>query len=110
MLSNDYNVLRSTVIAMNNFILCSHCQAVQPFRLTLFLIKALTTSICNTRCVPYREASWGAFDPVGIIYAWVLITESRTVLARNKTLSEHVAQLRFGEKKTGKVYSVFIRV
>jgi len=28
MLSSDYNVLRSTVIAMNNFIQCSHCQAV----------------------------------------------------------------------------------
>jgi len=43
MLSSDCNVLRSTVIAMNNFIQCSHCQPVQPFRLTLFLIKALTT-------------------------------------------------------------------
>ena len=27
---------------MNNFIQCSHCQAVQPFRLALFLIKALS--------------------------------------------------------------------
>jgi len=27
MLSSDYNVLRSTVIAMNNFIQCSYCQA-----------------------------------------------------------------------------------
>ena len=45
MLSSDYNVLRSTVIAMNNFIQCSHCQSVHPFRLTLFLIKALTTII-----------------------------------------------------------------
>jgi len=32
MLSSDY-VLRSTVIAMNNFFQCSHCQAAQPFRL-----------------------------------------------------------------------------
>jgi len=38
MLSSDY-VLRSTVIAMNNFFQCSHCQAAQPFRLTLFLKK-----------------------------------------------------------------------
>ena len=45
MLSNDYNVSRSTVIAINNFIQYSHCQAVQPFRLTLFLIKGLTTII-----------------------------------------------------------------
>jgi len=37
--------------------------------------------LCNTRCVPYRETSYIDFDPVGIIYAWVLITESRTVLA-----------------------------
>jgi len=35
MLSRDYNVLRSTVIAINYFIQCSHFQAVQPFRLTL---------------------------------------------------------------------------
>jgi len=45
MLNSDYNVLCWTVIAMNNFIQCSHCQAVQPFRQTLFLIKALTTII-----------------------------------------------------------------
>ena len=45
MLSSDYNVLRSTVIAMKNFIQYTHCQAVQPFRLTLFLIKALSTII-----------------------------------------------------------------
>ena len=45
MLSSDYNVLRSIVIVMNNFIQYTHCQAVQPFRLTLFLIKALTTII-----------------------------------------------------------------
>jgi len=45
MLSSDYNVLRSTVIAMNNFIQYTHCQAVQPYRLTLFLIKALTAII-----------------------------------------------------------------
>jgi len=32
MLSIDYNVLRWTVVAMNNFIQCIHCQAVQPFR------------------------------------------------------------------------------
>jgi len=25
MLSSDYNILRSTVIAMNNFIQCSYC-------------------------------------------------------------------------------------
>jgi len=45
MFSSDDNYLRSTVIAMNIFIQRSHCQAVQPFRLTLFLIKALTTII-----------------------------------------------------------------
>jgi len=44
MLSSDY-VLRSTVIAMNNFIQYTHSQGVQPFRLTLFLIKVLTTII-----------------------------------------------------------------
>jgi len=27
MLNSDYNVLRSTVIAMNNFIQCNYCQA-----------------------------------------------------------------------------------
>jgi len=27
MLSSDYNVLRSTVIAMDNFIQCCYCQA-----------------------------------------------------------------------------------
>jgi len=30
---------------------------------------------------PYGVAWQCAFDSVGIIYAWVLITESRTVLA-----------------------------
>jgi len=49
MLNSDYNVLRSTVIVMNNFIQCSHCEAVQPFRLTLFLIKALITIISKHR-------------------------------------------------------------
>jgi len=28
MLSSDYNVLRSTVLAMNNFIQLSYCQSV----------------------------------------------------------------------------------
>jgi len=57
MLSSDYNVLRSTVIAMNNFIQYSHCQAVQPFRLTLLLIKVLTTIISKHivyPCVRYQ--------------------------------------------------------
>jgi len=43
-LSSDYNVLRSTVIVLNNFIQYSHCQSVQAFRLTPYLIKALTTN------------------------------------------------------------------
>ena len=34
MLRTDYNNLRSTIIALNNFILYSHCQVVQRFRLT----------------------------------------------------------------------------
>ena len=58
MLSSDYNILRSTVIAMNNFIQYTHCQALQPFRLTLFLIKALTTIISKHivyLCVRFSE-------------------------------------------------------
>jgi len=43
MLSIDYNVLSSTVIALNNFIQYSHCQVVQLFPLTSFLIKAFIT-------------------------------------------------------------------
>jgi len=35
MFSSDY-VLRSTVIALNNFMQCSHCQVVQLFRLRPF--------------------------------------------------------------------------
>jgi len=45
MLNTDYNVLRSTVIALIKFIQYSHCQAVQPFLLTPFLTKALTTIV-----------------------------------------------------------------
>jgi len=45
MLRSDYNVLRSTAIALNNFIQYSHCQVVQPFRFTRFLIKAFNTII-----------------------------------------------------------------
>jgi len=55
--SSDYKVLRSTVIALYNCNQYSHCQAVQLFRLTRFLIKALTTIIsehivypCVDRC------------------------------------------------------------
>jgi len=47
MLSSDYNVLRSAVIVLNNSIQYSHCQVVQPFRLTHLLIKALHTIILN---------------------------------------------------------------
>jgi len=47
MLSSDYNVLRSTATALNNFIQYSHCQVVQPFQFTHFLIKAFNTIILN---------------------------------------------------------------
>ena len=57
MLNRDYNVLRSTVIAMYNFIQCSHWQAVQPLRLTLFLIKALTTIISKHIVYPWVRFS-----------------------------------------------------
>jgi len=61
MLNSDYNVVRSTVIAMNNFIQCTHCQAVQPFRLTHFLIKALTTFISKHIVYPcVRFSDWGS--------------------------------------------------
>jgi len=45
MLSSDYNVLRLTVIALKNFIQCSHCQVAQLFRLASLLTKAITTII-----------------------------------------------------------------
>jgi len=48
MLSSDYNVLRSTVIAMNNFIQSSHCQALQLFRPTRILINALTSDVSES--------------------------------------------------------------
>jgi len=35
--------------------------------------------------------------------------KSLSIFGRNRTLSEHVEQLRFG-KKTGKVYTVFIQL
>jgi len=57
MLSSDYNVLRSTVIAMNKFIQYTHYQAVQPFRLTHFLITALTTIISKHIVYPYVRFS-----------------------------------------------------
>jgi len=61
MLTSDYNATRSTVIAMNNFIQCSHCQAVQPLRLTLFLIKALTTITSKRIVYPcVRFSDWGS--------------------------------------------------
>jgi len=41
MLSSDYNVLRSTAIALNKFIQYSHCQVVQPFLLNAFVNKSL---------------------------------------------------------------------
>jgi len=34
MLRSDYNILRSTIIALNNFIQYSHCQVVQLLGLT----------------------------------------------------------------------------
>jgi len=36
MLNSDCNVLRLTIIALNNFIQYSHCQVVPPFRSTPF--------------------------------------------------------------------------
>jgi len=52
MFSSDYNVLGSTVIAMNNFIQCCHCQVIQLYRLTLFFIKTLTTIISKHMVYP----------------------------------------------------------
>jgi len=52
------NVLRSTVIALNNFIQYSHWQVVQPFRLTPLLIKAFTTIISKNivhLCVRFSD-------------------------------------------------------
>jgi len=66
MLSSDYNVLRSTVVAMNNFIQCSLCQAAQPFPLTLFLIKVLTTSVSKHMGVR-RGRQNGHFPPLEIV-------------------------------------------
>jgi len=43
--SSYYNVLPSTAIVLNNFILWRHCEIVQLFRSTPFLTKALTTII-----------------------------------------------------------------
>ena len=55
MLSTDYNVLSSRLIALNNFIQCSHCQVVQLFRITSFLLKAFITRTTKhsllVRCV-----------------------------------------------------------
>jgi len=45
MFSNDYNILRSAVIGLKNFIQYNHCQVVQLFGLTPFSIKAFTTII-----------------------------------------------------------------
>jgi len=45
MLSSDYKVLCSTVIALSNFIQYSHCELVQPFLLTPFLTKAFITIV-----------------------------------------------------------------
>ena len=42
-----YNLSRSAVIGLKNFIQYNHCQAVQLFRLTPFLIEAFTTSHRN---------------------------------------------------------------
>jgi len=53
MLSSDYNVLSSTVITLNNFTQHSHCQAVKPFRLMPFLIRALTTIISKHIAHPF---------------------------------------------------------
>jgi len=58
MLSSDYNVVRSTVIALNNFIQYSHCEVVQTFLLTPFLTKAFTTSLSKHivyPCVRYSD-------------------------------------------------------
>jgi len=43
--STDYNVLRSTVFGLDNFIQYSHRKDVQVFRLTPLSIKALNTII-----------------------------------------------------------------
>jgi len=60
-ISNDYNVLSSTVVAMNNFIQYIHCQAVQPFRLTLLLTKALTKIISKHIVYPcVRFSDYGS--------------------------------------------------
>jgi len=61
MFSSDYNVLRLTVIAMNNFIQYTHCQAAQSFRLTLFLKKVFTTIISKHIVYPcFRFSDQGS--------------------------------------------------
>jgi len=58
MLSSDYKVLRSTVIALSNFIQYSHCEVVQSFLLTPFLTKAFTTIVFKHivyPCVRYSD-------------------------------------------------------
>jgi len=61
MLSKDYYVFRSTVIALNNFVQYSHCQVVQPFR-SPFLIKALTSFFKEN----VRYPLWTCRDPITI--------------------------------------------
>jgi len=45
MLSSDYNVSHSTLIALNNFIQHSHCHVVLLLRLTSLLLKSFATAI-----------------------------------------------------------------
>jgi len=70
MLSSDYKVLRSTVIALNNFFQYSHCQVVQQFRLTPFVTTALTTFTSKHvvyPCVRSVVPKVGSTAPLGTV-------------------------------------------
>jgi len=60
LLSSDYNVVSSTVIALNNFIEHTHCHVVQLFQLTSLLIKAFTTITKQIVCPYVRFSEYGS--------------------------------------------------
>ena len=79
MLSSDYYVLRSTVIALNNFIQYKYCQVVQPFGSPL-LIKALTTIISKQAFLVEMTFSMTA-NVKYTIEQWRLLRNSRCLSA-----------------------------
>jgi len=114
MLSSDYYVLRSTVIALNNFIQHSHCQVVQPFR-SPFLIKPLTTIIskppflsfscwnkffCDCKCKVYRWTK-EIFTKFTLFIGWLWFT-LLAVLTDNLSskLPTQTHQLHYPASKT----------